>query len=143
LEIQIPFLQYSRLNSFTIVPILLKDQDIETSIMLGNSLAKSIFGKNAIIIASSDLTHYESNLNAYKKDFRLIKSIENLDIELFYQTIMDLNISICGFGAIASLMRAVHLLGSKTGILLKYGTSGDITLDNKNTVVAYAAIAFV
>jgi AmmeMemoRadiSam system protein B len=143
LEIQIPFLQYSRLDSFTIVPILLKDQDIETSIMLGNSLAKSISGKNAIIIASSDLTHYESNLNAYEKDFRLIKSIENLDIELFYQTIMELNISICGFGAIASLMRAVHLLGSKTGVLLKYGTSGDITLDNKNTVVAYAAIAFV
>jgi hypothetical protein len=111
--------------------------------MLGNSLAKTISGKNAIIIASSDLTHYESNLNAYEKDFRLIKSIENLDIELFYQTIMELNISICGFGAIASLMRAVHLLGSKTGVLLKYGTSGDITLDNKNTVVAYAAIAFV
>jgi AmmeMemoRadiSam system protein B len=40
-------------------------------------------------------------------------------------------------------MRAVQLLGSKTGVLLKYATSGDITLDNKNTVVAYAAIAFV
>jgi AmmeMemoRadiSam system protein B len=143
LEIQIPFLQYSRLNSFTIVPILLKDQDIETSLILGNSLAKSISRKNAIIIASSDLTHYELNLNAYEKDFRLIKSIEKLDIELFYQTIKDLNISICGYGAIASLMRAVHLLGSKTGVLLKYATSGDITLDNKNTVVAYAAIAFV
>jgi AmmeMemoRadiSam system protein B len=111
--------------------------------MLGNSLAKSISGKNAIIIASSDLTHFESNLNAYEKDFRLIKSIENLDIELFYQTIMNLNISICGFGAIASLMRAVHLLGSKNGVLLRYATSGDIMLDNKNTVVAYAAIAFV
>ena len=143
LEIQIPFLQYSRLNSFTIVPILLKDQDIETSLILGNSLAKSISRKNAIIIASSDLTHYELNLNAYEKDFRLIKSIEKLDIELFYQTIRDLNISICGYGAIASLMRAVHLLGSKTGVLLKYATSGDIILDNKNTVVAYAAIAFV
>jgi MEMO1 family protein len=143
LEIQIPFLQYSRLNSFTIVPILLKDQDIETSLILGNSLAKSISKKNAIIIASSDLTHYELNLNAYDKDFRLIKSIVKLDIELFYQTIRDLNISICGYGAIASLMRAVQLLGSKTGVLLKYATSGDITLDNKNTVVAYAAIAFV
>jgi MEMO1 family protein len=142
LEIQIPFLQYSRLNSFNIVPILLKDQNIETSLILGNSLAKSI-SKNAIIIASSDFTHYELNSNAYEKDFRLIKSIEKLDIELFYQTIRDLNISICGYGAIASLMRAVHLLGSKKGILLKYATSGDITLDNKNTVVAYAAIAFI
>jgi len=143
LEIQIPFLQYSRLNSFTIVPILLKDQDIGTSLKLGNLLAKSISRKNAIIIASSDLTHYELNLNAYAKDFRLIKSIEKLDIELFYQTIKNLNISICGYGAIASLMRAVHLLGSKKGVLLKYATSGDITLDNKNTVVAYTAIAFV
>ena len=143
LEIQIPFLQYSRLNSFTIVPMLLKDQDIETSLILGNSLAKSISRKNAIIIASSDLTHNELNLNAYDKDFRLIKSIEKLDIELFYQTIRNLNISICAYGAIASLMRAVQLLGSKTGVLLKYATSGDITLDNKNTVVAYAAIAFV
>ena len=143
LEIQIPFLQYSRLNSFTIVPMLVKDQDIETSLILGNSLAKSISRKNAIIIASSDLTHNELNLNAYDKDFRLIKSIEKLDVELFYQTITNLNISICGYGAIASLMRAVQLLGSKTGVLLKYATSGDITLDNKNTVVAYAAIAFV
>ena len=56
---------------------------------------------------------------------------------------MDLNISICGFGAIAALMRAVHLMGSKTGVLLKYATSGDITLDTENTVVSYAAIAFV
>ena len=143
LEIQIPFLQYSRLNSFTIVPILLKDQDIGTSLKLGNLLAKSISRKNAIIIASSDLTHYELNLNAYAKDFRLIKSIEKIDIELFYQTIKNLNISICGYGAIASLMRSVHLLGSKKGVLLKYATSGDITLDNKNTVVAYTAIAFV
>ena len=143
LEIQIPFLQYSRLNSFTIVPMLLKDQDIETSLILGNSLAKSISRKNAIIIASSDLTHYELNLNAYEKDFRLIKSIEKLDIELFYQTIRDLNISICGYGAIASLMRAVQILGSKKGELLRYATSGDVTSDNKNTVVGYASIAFI
>jgi hypothetical protein len=73
----------------------------------------------------------------------MIKSIENLDIESFYQTIMDLNISVCGYGAIASLMRAVQLLGSKKGILLKYATSGDVTSDNKNTVVGYASIAFV
>lgn len=143
LEVLIPFLQYSRINSFTIVPILMKDQDIKTSIILGNLLAKSMLGKNAIIIASCDLTHYEINSNAYKKDGKLIKSIENLDIELFYQTIMDEHISICGYGAIASLIRAVHLLGCKLGALLKYATSGDVTSDYKNPVVAYAAIAFV
>ncbi|MGE0242932.1 MAG: AmmeMemoRadiSam system protein B [Nitrososphaeraceae archaeon] len=143
LEVQIPFLQYSRLDSFTIVPILLKDQDSRTSILLGDILAKSISRKNALIIASSDFTHYELNLNAQEKDFRLFKSIQNLDINLFYQTIFDLNISICGYGAIASLMRAVWLLGSNKGILLRYATSGDVIFDNKNSVVSYAAIAFV
>ena len=143
LELQIPFIQYSSRNSFTIVPLLLRDQDIQTSILLGNLIAKFISRKNAIIIASSCLNHYESNLTTYQKDFRMIKSIENLDIESFYQTIMDLNISVCGYGAIASLMRAVQLLGSKKGILLKYATSGDVTSDNKNTVVGYASIVFI
>jgi MEMO1 family protein len=142
LEIQIPFLQYSRLDSFTIVPILLKDQDIQTSILLGDMLAKSL-SKNALIIASSDFTHYELNANAHEKDFRLLKSIQNLDINLFYQTIFDLNISICGYGPIASLMRAAWLLGANTGILLRYATSGDIIFDNNNAIVSYAAIAFV
>jgi AmmeMemoRadiSam system protein B len=143
LEILIPFLQYSRSNDFTIVPLLIKEQNIKTSITLGNLLAKSLSGTNAIIIASSNLTHYDLNANAYKKDLTLIKSIEKLDIELFYQTIINDNISICGYGAIASLMRTVQLLGSKLGSLLKYATSGDVTSDYKNTVVAYASIAFV
>ncbi|HET8793349.1 MAG TPA: AmmeMemoRadiSam system protein B [Nitrososphaeraceae archaeon] len=143
LEIQIPFLQYSRVDSFTIVPILLKDQDIQTSIKLGNMLANTVTRKNALIIASSDFTHYELNLNAQEKDFRLFKSIQSLDIKLFYQTIFDLNISICGYGAIASLMRAAWLLGSNTGIVLRYATSGDVIFDNQSAVVSYAAIAFI
>ena len=143
LEIQIPFLQYSRLDSFTIVPILLKDQDIHTSIILGNILAKLVTRKNALIIASSDFTHYELRLNAHEKDFKLFKSIQSLDIDLFYKTIFDLNISICGYGAIAALMRAAWLLGSKTATILKYATSGDVIFDNRSGVVSYAAIAFI
>ena len=143
LELQIPFIQYSSRNSFTIVPLLLRDQDIQTSILLGNLIAKFISRKNAIIIASSCLNHYESNLTTYQKDFQMIKSIESLNIESFYQSLMNLKASVCGYGAIASLMRAVQILGSKKGELLRYATSGDVTSDNKNTVVGYASIAFV
>jgi MEMO1 family protein len=143
LEIQVPFIQYSCGNSFTIVPLLVRDQDIETSILLGNLIAKYIARKNAIVIASSCLTHYESNSNVQKKDFQLIKSIENLDIGLFYHSVMNLNTAVCGYGAIASLMRAVQILGSKKGVLLRYATSGDVTSDNNNTVVGYASIAFI
>lgn len=143
LEIQVPFIQYSFGNSFTIVPLLLRDQDIETSMLLGNLIAKYSARKNVMIIASSCLTHYESNSSVQKKDFQLIKSIESLNIESFYQSLMNLKASVCGYGAIASLMRAVQILGSKKGELLRYATSGDVTSDNKNTVVGYASIAFI
>jgi MEMO1 family protein len=143
LEIQVPFIQYSFGKSFTIVPVLLRDQDIETSMLLGNLIAKYSARKNVMIIASSCLTHYESNSCVQKKDFQIIKSIENLDIESFYQSLINFKASICGYGAIASLMRAVQILGSKKGELLRYATSGDVTSDNKNTVVGYASIAFI
>jgi AmmeMemoRadiSam system protein B len=143
LEIQVPFIQYSFGNSFTIVPLLLRDQDIETSMLLGNLIAKYSAKKNVMIIASSCLTHYESNSSVQKKDFQMIKSIESLNIESFYQSLMNLKASVCGYGAIASLMRAVQILGSKKGELLRYATSGDVTSDNKNTVVGYASIAFI
>jgi AmmeMemoRadiSam system protein B len=143
LEIQVPFIQYSFGNSFTIVPLLLRDQDIETSMLLGNLIAKYSARKNVMIIASSCLTHYESNSSVQKKDFQMIKSIESLNIESFYQSLMNLKASVCGYGAIASLMRAVQIVGSKKGELLRYATSGDVTSDNKNTVVGYASIAFI
>lgn len=143
LEIQIPFIQYSARNSFTIVPLLVRDQDIQTSILLGNLIAKYSARKNVMIIASSCLTHYELNASVHKKDAQLIQSIENLDIEAFYQYLLNLKTSVCGYGAIASLMRAVKILGSKKGVLLRYATSGDVTSDNKNTVVGYASIAFI
>ena len=143
LEIHVPFIQYSFGNSFTIVPLLLRDQDIETSMLLGNLIAKYSARKNVMIIASSCLTHYESNSSVQKKDFQMIKSIESLNIESFYQSLMNLKASVCGYGAIASLMRAVQILGSKKGELLRYATSGDVTSDNKNTVVGYASIAFI
>ena len=143
LEIHVPFIQYSFGNSFTIVPLLLRDQDIETSMLLGNLIAKYSARKNVMIIASSCLTHYESNSSVHKKDFQMIKNIESLNIESFYQSLMNLKASVCGYGAIASLMRAVQILGSKKGELLRYATSGDVTSDNKNTVVGYASIAFI
>jgi len=143
LEIQIPFIQYTFRNSFTIVPVLMRDQDIQTSILLGNLIAKFIAKKNAIIIATSSLNHYETNLIIYEKDHHIIKSIENLNIESFYQSVTNLNTSICGYGPIASVMRAAQILGSKKGVLLKYATSGDVMADTRNTVVGYASIVFI
>ncbi|MGE5782056.1 MAG: AmmeMemoRadiSam system protein B [Nitrososphaerales archaeon] len=142
IEIQIPFIQFCRKNQFRIVPILVRDQDVKTAIELGRSIAESIYDENVIIIATSDFTHYESNEQAHNKDLELIKTIENLEIDSFYSTIKDMNISLCGYGPIASAVKAVQIQGAKKGTLLKYATSGEIQSDYRNTVVGYCALAF-
>ena len=142
IEIQLPFIQFYRKNQFTIVPILVRDQSVETIRELGRSIAVSTNGENVITIATSDFTHYESNDIAYIKDKELIKTIVNLDIDSFFRTIKDMNISICGYGPIAALLKAIKMQGAEKGTLLKYATSGEIQLDFKNTVVGYCAIAF-
>ena len=142
IEIQIPFIQFCRKNQFRIVPILVRDQNLETARELGRSIAESIYDENVIIIATSDFTHYESHMQAYNKDLELIKTIEKLEMDAFYSTIRDMNISMCGHGAIASVVKAVKIQGAKKGTLLKYATSGEIQSDYRNTVVGYCAIAF-
>jgi AmmeMemoRadiSam system protein B len=142
LEVQVPFLQYIKKNKFYIVPIVLLMQDKETSIDIGKSIAKSTWGMNTLLIASSDFTHYEPNSEAHRKDNELIKTILNLDTAGFYTILEKLNISACGYGAIASIMTAVKDLGATRGELLKYATSGDVTGDT-SAVVGYSSIIFI
>lgn len=140
LEVQIPILQQVFQN-FKILPITLIDQSKESSIEIGNAIAKIAKKINCMIIGSSDFTHYETNEFAYEQDEALIQSILDLDSENFYKVLQKRNVSACGYGAIASTMVACKELGATKGRLLKYATSGDIT-GNKNSVVGYGSIIF-
>ena len=144
LEVQIPFLQYIKKNKkIRIVPIILIMQDIKTAIDIGEAMAKSIANTdNALLVASSDFTHYESNDEAHRKDRELINAILSLDISKFYDVLDRLSVSACGYGAIASVMKAVKDLGATKGQLLKYATSGNVTGD-MSAVVGYSSIIFV
>lgn len=142
LEVQIPFLQYIKRNEFKIVPIVLILQDRETAINIGKSIAQTTANSKTLLIASSDFTHYESNSEAYRKDGELIKAILSLDISKFYSVLERFAVSACGYGAIASTMKAAKDLGATKGELLKYATSGNITGD-MNAVVGYSSIIFV
>ncbi|MGC1929944.1 MAG: MEMO1 family protein [Candidatus Nitrosopolaris sp.] len=141
LEVQLPFLQYSKKDQFKIVPIIMIMQDRVTASEIGESIADSTRNLNALLIASSDFTHYEPNNEAHRKDNELIKAILSLDISIFYTTLERLNVSACGYGAIASIMTAAKALGATKGELLRYATSGDIIGDTNN-VVGYASIIF-
>lgn len=141
LEVQIPMLQEIFSHKFKILPLILMDQSHHTAIEIGKSIAMISKIKNTIIIGSSDFTHYEPNDFAHKQDKSLIDTIVNLDVDKFYNTLQEKQISACGYGAIASTMIACKELGATKGTLIKYATSGDIVGD-KSSVVGYASIVF-
>jgi AmmeMemoRadiSam system protein B len=143
LEVQIPFLQYVK-QEIRIVPIVLILQDIDTAFDLGKAIAEAVAGRldTTLLIASSDFTHYEPNADAHRKDGELIKPILALDVHKFYSVLERLDVSACGYGAIASIMVAAKTLGATRGELLRYATSGDVTGDT-NAVVGYSSIVFV
>ena len=145
LEVQLPFLQCIRKDdTFRIVPIIMNLQDIETAKDVGRTIAQAITSAStkALLIASSDFTHYEPNEEAHRKDLELIDTILSLDVSSFYSVLERLDISACGYGAIASIMIAVKELGASKAELLRYVTSGDTTGD-KSSVVGYASIVFL
>lgn len=141
LEVQIPMLQFIYSHRFEILPIILRMQDKETAIEVGKALAQLARDRNVLLIASSDLTHYEPHEQAVKKDKGLIQTILEMDVSRFYGVLERLNVTACGYGAIASVMTAAKMLGAEKGELLKYATSGD-TSGDKKAVVGYSSIVF-
>jgi MEMO1 family protein len=145
LEVQLPFLQCIK-QDFKIVPVVLVSQNRDIALDLGNAISRTIIEMDTLdstlLLASSDFTHYEPNGEAHKKDAELIKTILSLDVNRFYTILERMNISACGYGAIATMMIAAKNLGATRGELLRYATSGDVTGDI-SAVVGYSSIVFV
>ena len=141
IEVHLPFLQFIKGNDIKILPVSMALQDIDTAVEVGNELAHVLKKRRAIVLASSDFTHYERHEVAAKKDSEAVRAISELNVEKHYATIQRLNVSACGYGPIAAVMTAVKTLGAKSGKLLKYGTSGD-TGGDYESVVGYASIVF-
>ena len=142
IEVQIPMLQEVFSHEMKILPVSLINQEQKTATLVGSAIAKIAQEKDALLIGSSDFTHYEENEFAHRQDLALIDPILKLDIDEFYKILHERKVTACGFGAIASIMTACKELGATQGKLLKYATSGDISGD-KSSVVGYASIIFV
>ena len=141
IEVQLPFLQYLFGSEFKIVPICFLMQDLPSARDVGQAVAKVLSGKNALIIASSDMTHYEPQKSAEKKDRLALQAVEAMDEERFYSVIEEQRITACGYGPIMALITASKALGAKEAKLLCYRTSGDVIGDH-SAVVGYAAVQF-
>lgn len=137
-EVQVPMLQFLYDKSVRIVPIVIMLQHLEICKDLSKAIAEVVSQRNAIIIASSDLTHYESATIAQEKDGRAMSNIEQIKGEDLLKTVERYNISMCGPAPVATTLMAASLLGAKSSQILKYTTSGEITGD-MHSVVGYAA----
>jgi AmmeMemoRadiSam system protein B len=135
IEVQIPWLQYLFGYSCDILPISMGDQSLERAKELAPVVSDIL--QDRMIIASSDLTHYEPAKNADLKDSELIKTIISLDVESFYSVMDRINASACGYGPIATLMLVTRELKGRIE-LLNHSNSGD-TSGDYSSVVGYAS----
>jgi AmmeMemoRadiSam system protein B len=140
LEVQLPFLQHIFNGDFKMVPICMMMQDEQTSEEVGLAIARATKGKDVVIIASTDFTHYEPQKVAAAKDKKAIDKILSLDWRGLLNVVRKEDISMCGYGPVASMLRAAIELGAKEAKLLKYATSGD-TSGPMPQVVGYGSIA--
>jgi len=141
-EVQIPFLQYFK-PDIRIVPIILAYAPAAVYKEIGRDIARAISESKAevVIIASGDMTHYEPQASAERKDNQAIEAMLNLDEDELTRRYETLDISMCAHGPAVCLISAAKELGANTAELVKYQTSGDTTGDY-DAVVGYAGIIF-
>jgi hypothetical protein len=141
LEVQLPFLQRI-LGTFTFVPIVIGDQTAETCFEVGRALASVAKGRKALLVASSDLSHFHPYDDAVRLDRRVIDSVESFDENEMMSQLAHERLEACGGGPVVAVMHAAKLLGANQSQTLFYCNSGDITGD-KSGVVGYLSAAFL
>ncbi len=140
IEVQIPFIQYFK-RDISIVPIAVGTRSYKACEDLGKAIAKAVkeYPKDTLIVSSTDLTHYESQKVAMRKDQMAISAILELNPLKLYKTVMENNITMCGVMPTVATLEASLDMGASKAELVKYMTSGDVTGDF-DQVVGYAGI---
>lgn len=143
IEVQIPFLQYL-FGEIKFVPISMMWQTPEAALRIAKAIheASKKLNRDTVIIASTDLNHYEPHNETVRKDKMAINAILRRDSKELSKILDTYNISMCGPGPVMVLMEYSKLVNHEIEVkLLKHATSGDITGD-KSAVVGYASIVF-
>lgn len=162
LEVQLPFIQHFK-KEFKIVPIQMLDTRLETCREVGRAIGEAIaecgmrntecevednselrtpHSELPLIIASSDMSHYERADIAKEKDFKAIQRLLDLDPEGLYRVVKEHGITMCGFGPAVAMLIACRHLGATRAELIKYANSGEVSGDY-DQVVGYAGIVIV
>ena len=140
IEVELPFLQISS-RDWKFVPIAIGTQDFQVLSGLGTALAKGVakIGEPVLIVASSDMNHYEPDSVTREKDFRAIEHILKFDACGLLETVKREGITMCGVGPAVTALVAAEQLGATQAELIKYATSGD-AFGDRDEVVGYAGL---
>ncbi|OGU13407.1 MAG: AmmeMemoRadiSam system protein B [Geobacteraceae bacterium GWC2_53_11] len=140
LEVQLPFIQYLR-SDVSISALCLGHGDYAPLRDIGQGIAAAIreYGEDVLIVASSDMTHYETAEAAHLKDQQALDRVVALDGKGLLEVCLQKRITMCGVTPATVMIEAALQLGATQAELVQYGTSGDVTGDNRQ-VVGYAAV---
>ena len=141
IEVQLPFLQHV-LRSFRLLPVVVGNQDRKYCLGLGEVLAEALSGKNYLLVASSDLSHYYSWDVANALDQHAIDDVAAFDYERMMTELETGATEACGGGPIVAVLSALRGLGVKNIEILHHCNSGDITGDRKRVVGYFSAVAY-
>lgn len=140
LEIELPFLQRALAAPFQLLPIMVSAQTPSVSRALGKALADVLRGRHALLVASTDLSHFYDQATAQRLDAEMLRRIENFDPMGIFETERSGKGFACGHAAVAAVLWAARELGADTVTVLRHATSGDVTGDF-SSVVGYGAAA--
>ena len=137
LEVELPFL-LARQPALRIAPLCLGPLSLATCAQLGAAIARAA-GTGALIVASSDMSHYIPAAEARRRDQRALDRVLALDPEGLYETVRAEDITMCGVVPATVMLFAARELGARTATLVRYGNSGDVNGDTRS-VVGYAGV---
>ena len=138
LEIELPFLQRSLTADFKLLPVMVRSQAPKAAEALGAPLAEVLKGKNALLVASTDLSHFYPQEIAKALDSEMLRCFESFDPQAVFVMEASGRGQACGHAAVAAVLWAARALGADTVQVLRHATSGDVTGDY-GQVVGYGA----
>jgi len=141
LEVELPFLQLV-LGDFRLVPIVMGEQDWATCEALGQALSRALEGKNSLMVASTDLSHFHPYDEAVRLDNIVMDHVSSFDPAGLHSDIASKVCEACGGGPVVATMLAAKALGADKAKVLEYANSGDVTGDRSGVVGYMAAVIY-
>jgi len=138
LEIELPFLQRALGSKFSLLPVMVRDQSFQVTQSLGLALASVLANRRALLVASTDLSHFYPQDSAKQLDQEMLRRIESFDPIAVLNAEEEGVGFACGRGALAAVLWAAIALGGNRVQILNYATSGDVSGDY-HQVVGYGA----